>query len=110
MFVAGRKIPTAIPEIREEVGVDLRVIQVVTFPEERVANKGSSPRRPISSRYGVIVRGCQPGRDAVYVGRSRADKRGVLTDKRIKSASVSAYGRSWDSGFMNPGGAISALI
>src|ERR1700686_5267818 len=47
MFVTRGEIPAAIPEIREEMGIDLRIVEVVALVELRVTKVRSAQCRSL---------------------------------------------------------------
>src|SRR5688572_5522382 len=84
MFVTSREIDTTVPPVREEVHVDLQVIQVIVLFEDRMAGVGSPLcRRGIVIRLGAACHREASNRISRKGGRC-ALERSALTDERIE--------------------------
>src|SRR5687767_2128260 len=84
MFVTNGEIDTTVPPIREEVHVDLQVIQVVVFLEDRVTGVGRTLRcRGVVIRLGATWHR-KTGNGINRKGGRRALERRALADERIE--------------------------
>src|SRR6266446_2433295 len=87
MFITGRYIPAPIPEIREEVGVEMEIIKVIALVELRVTNVGGS-----LAGGEVVISRRQTGRNRMTcrincVGRREPDRRSILANEGIEENS-----------------------